>query len=155
MICASQCYSGSSYACHFAYSYSSQKNYIEYLSVSSCSFVTVGNNSVRLRTGEQKVENTNSSLNNEYSVSSIVMESSSQRSCLYCTFSNNIASNNRCICFWDNTGIISFSNIVHNNSPLKHGVVYVSGSYKIHYCIFKMNQDTLFYVESGSIDVSH
>ena len=52
---------------------------------------------------------------------------------------------------------MSYANIVHNNSPTMYGVVYVEGGglRKMMYCIFKNNQNTLFCVSSGSIEVSH
>jgi len=52
---------------------------------------------------------------------------------------------------------MSYANIVHNNSPSQYGVVFVSGagSRKMMYCIFKNNQNTLFYIDSGSLEVSH
>ena len=51
---------------------------------------------------------------------------------------------------------MSYANIVHNNSPSDHGVVYVYGANpKMMYCIFQDNQNTLFCVRSGSLEVSH
>ena len=52
---------------------------------------------------------------------------------------------------------MSYANIVHSNSPSQYGVVYVHGavSKKIMYCIFKNNQNYLFYVNGGSLEVSH
>jgi len=51
---------------------------------------------------------------------------------------------------------MSYANIVHNNSP-SYGIVYVSGagSRKMMYCIFKNNQNFLFNVFGGSLEVSH
>ena len=51
---------------------------------------------------------------------------------------------------------MSYSNIVHNNSPY-NGVVFVEGggSRKMMYCIFQNNQNTLFGVRGGSLEVSH
>jgi len=50
---------------------------------------------------------------------------------------------------------MSYANIVHNNSP-SLGVVYVFGAYpEMIYCIFKNNQNTLFCVNQGSLEVSH
>ena len=52
---------------------------------------------------------------------------------------------------------MSYANIVHNNSPSQYGVVYVygAGSRKMMYCIFKNNQNYLFCVWEGSLEVSH
>ena len=49
------------------------------------------------------------------------------------------------------------ANIVQNNSPSRYGVVYAreEGSRLMMFCIFKNNQDTLFYVHEGSLEVSH
>jgi len=61
MICANSC-SGSS--CHFSYLQASQVNQVEYLSVSNCSHSTSGYHSICLESGNQRVDNTNSSMNN-------------------------------------------------------------------------------------------
>jgi len=52
---------------------------------------------------------------------------------------------------------MSYANIVHNNRPSQYGVVlvYGAGSKMMMYCIFKKNQNTLFWVLSGSLEVSH
>lgn len=49
-----------------------------------------------------------------------------------------------------------YTNIVHNNSP-SLGVVYGDGAgqKKLMYCIFQNNQNYLFYINSGFIEVSH
>ena len=76
----------------------------------------------------------------------------------FCTFSNNKVSQSRCVSISSSSGIISisFANIVHNNSP-SNGVVYVSeaGARIMMYCIFQNNQDFLFCVSSGSLEISH
>jgi len=52
---------------------------------------------------------------------------------------------------------MSYANIVHINSPSQYGVVFVNGagSRKMMYCIFKNNQNTLYCVYGGSLEVSH
>jgi len=155
MICANSC-SASSY--HFAYLVSSQMNQVDYLSVSNCSHTTSGYYSIRLGTGNQCVDNTNSSMNNAYQSSGIFISSPSSFTSSHCTFSNNKVSGCICIYFYSISGTISmlYANIVHNNSP-SYGVVYVegAGSRMMMYCIFKSNQNYLFCVSSGSLEVSH
>jgi len=155
MICANSC-SASYY--HFAYLSASQVNQVEYLSVSNCSNTTSGYFPIELHTGNQRVDNTNSSINNAYHTSSIGIYSPSSYTSSNCTFSNNKVSDSICIYFYSYSGTISMSyaNIVHNNSP-QYGVVFVdgAGSRKMMYCIFKNNQNTLFCVYSGSLEVFH
>jgi len=158
MICANSCSCGA-YG-HFVYHYASQMNQVEYLSVSNCSHTTSGNNSTCLSSGNQRVDNTNSSMNNAIQGSGIIISYLSPFSSSYCTFSNNMVSSSICINFYSSSGItisMSYANIVHNNSPSQYGVVYVNGAgaRKMMYCIFKNNQNTLFCVWSGSIEVYH
>jgi len=156
MICANSC--SASYG-HFSYLWASQVNQVEYLSVSNCSHTTSGYYPIYLNIGYQRVDNTNSSMNNAIQVSGICIWSPSSFTSSHCTFSNNKVSNSRCIYCSSFSGIISMSyaNIVHNNSPSQYGVVYVSGAgaRKMMYCIFKNNQNTLFCVNWGSLEVSH
>jgi len=168
MICANSCscgtcFSGGCNCGHFASLSASQMNQVEYLSVSKCSHTTSGKESISLYSGNQRVDNTNSSMNNAERVSGIDISSPSSFTSSYCTFSNNKVKYNTCIYFSSTSGTISMSyaNIVHNNSPsldiFSGGVVYVSGtgSRKMMYCIFKNNQNTLFFVYEGSLEVSH
>jgi len=158
MICANSCSCGTHG--HFAYLSTSQVNQVEYLSVSNCSHTTDGRYSIRLDSGNQRVDNTNSSVNNVYQGSGINIESPSSFTSSQCTFSNNKVSHSICILFSSTSGTISMSyaNIVHNNCPSSnYGVVEVSGEglRKMMYCIFKNNQNTLFCVNQGSLEVSH
>jgi len=159
MICANRCSCGASSCGHFAYLYASQVNQVEYLSVSNCSHITSGWYSIILESGDQRVDNTNSSMNNAYGYSGIGIYSPSSFTSSHCTFSNNKVSHSICIEFYSTSGTISMSyaNIVHNNSPSQYGVVLVTGagSRKMMYCIFKNNQNTLFCVDQGSLEVSH
>ena len=156
MICANSC---SAIYYHFAYLSASQVNQVEYLSVSNCSHTTSGYYSILLSSGDQRVDNTNSSMNNAAQYSGIGIWSQSSFTSSHCTFSNNKVSDCICIGFSSTSGTISISyaNIVHNNSPSQYGVVTVdvAGSRKMMYCIFKNNQNTLFCVYGGSLEVSH
>jgi len=156
MICANSC--SASYG-HFAYLSCSQMNQVEYLSVSNCSHTTSGERTIFLHSGDQRVDNTNSSMNNAYRFSGIIIYSPSSFTSSHCTFSNNKVFEWICIVFYSTTGIISMSyaNIVHNNSPSSREVVLVNGagSRMMMYCIFKNNQNNLFCVYEGSLEVSH
>ena len=157
MICANRCSAYSWY--HFADLVSSQLNLVEYLSVSCCSPSTSAGYPICLNTGYQRVDNTNSSMNNVKYHSGIGIFSPSSFTSSHCTFSNNKASDWICINFYSTSGTISmsYSNIIHNNSPIGNGVVYVwgSGSRKMMYCIFQNNQNYLCSVPSGTLEVSH
>jgi len=143
MICANRC-SASNYG-HFSYLEASSMNQVEYLSASFCSHSISGCYSIELFSGDQRVDNTNSSMNNAVICSGILIISTSSFTSSYCTFSNNKVSNCICIYFVSSLGLLtmSYSNIVHNNSPNSFGVVYVDseGSRKMMYCIFHDNQN--------------
>jgi len=156
MICANRC-SASYY--NFAYLTASQENQMEYLSVSYCSNITSGYWSIRIGSGNQRVDNTNSSMNNAFYGSGILIFSPSSNSGSYCTYSNNNVSQSICISFDSGSGSIamSYANIVQNNSPSQYGVLYIEGvgTRKMMYCIFHNNQNYLFCIASGSLEVSH
>jgi len=159
MICAHNCSCGSSFYCHFGYIYTSHVSQVEYLSLSLCSHSTSGCFSMELDSGNQKVDNKNSSMNNAINGPGIWIYSPSSFTSSHCSFSNNNASGCICLCFYSSSGTVSMScaNIVHNNSPSWGGVVYAEGegSRKMIYCIFHNNQNYLFCTYSGSLEVSH
>jgi len=155
MICANRCSANSH---HFVYFVASQTNQVEYLTVSNCSHTASGYYSTRLDYGNQRVDNTNSSMNNARESSCILIQSASSLISSHCTFSNNNVYHSICIWFYSTTGTVSMSyaNIVHNNSPSLYGVVTVNGAFpKMIYCIFHNNQNYLFCVGSGSLEVAH
>jgi len=153
MICANRC-SASSYN-HFSYIYASDMNQVEYLSVSYCSQTTFGYNSYCLQGGEERIDNSNSSMNNAKGSSGIRISTPSSFTSLYCTYSNNRVSDYICIYFYSDSVTMSNANVIHNNSP-SYGVVYFYGvGSRMMYCIFQHNQNHLFFLESGSIEVSH
>jgi len=158
MICANRCSCGASLWGNYAYLQASQVNLVEYLSVSYCSNNTSGLYSIYFASGIQSVDNINSSMNNAKKFSGILISSPSSFTSSLCTFSNNKVSDSICISLSSNTIAISISYaiIVHNNSP-SLGVVHVDGlgSKKMLHCIFQNNHNFLFYVESGSLEVSH
>jgi len=158
MICLNRCSCGSSSWYHSVYLYASQMNQVEYQSVSYCSHTTYGYYSMRLSKGNQRVDNINSSMNNAKEGSGILIDSPSLFTSTYCTFSNNKVSDSICIHFYSSSGTesMSYANIVQNISP-NNGVVFVSGagSRKMLYYIFQNNQNILFSVHSGTLEVSH
>jgi len=156
MICANKCSCGTeAFIGQFSWLQASQENQVEFLSILYCSDSISGYQSIRLQTGYQRVDRTNSSMNNAKQVSGIISLSPLTSTCSHCTFSNNKVSQYVCLHFVSNTGTFSYANIVHNNSPT-YGVVFVNGeSPKMSFCIFQNNHNYLFYVDSGSLDVSH
>jgi len=156
MTCANRC--SASYYSHFAYLEASQTNLFEYLSISNCSHDTSGYHPIEFTHGNQRLDNTNFSMNKAYSGSGIDIDDPSLFKSSYCTFFNNNVSDSICIEFNSEIGIISksFANIVRNNSPKYYGIVYVFvGISKMMYCIFKNNQNYLFFTNEGSLEVSH
>jgi len=154
MVCAYGC--SASY-CHFAYLNAIMLNHVEYLSVSYCSNTTTGYLTFRISSGNQFVHNINSSINKVNQASGISIFSPSSFSSSLCTFSNNQLSS---VCIYlhsdSNTISMSYSNIVHNSSP-SSGVVYIGGSgiKQMTNCIFQNNQNYLFCVSEGSIEISN
>jgi len=158
MICAHRCSCGASSYSHFALLKASQVNQVEYLSISFCSHTLSGYYPIRIESGNQRIDNVNSSMNNALMTSGINIWSPSSFTSSYCTLSNNKVSNSFCINIYSTTGTVtmSYANIVHNNSPT-YGVVYTVGvgTRNMIYCIFHDNQDYLFCVWQGSLEVSH
>ena len=156
MICGNCCSASSYY--QFAYLGSSQMNQVEYLSVSNCSYTTSGYSSIDLDYGNQKCDNTNCSMNYANQISGLQINSPSQFTSSHCTFSNNEVSNYICLYFFSDSGTLtmSYANIIHNKSP-NTGVVFANGagSRKMIYCIFHNNQNNLFCLNAGSLEVSH
>lgn len=153
MVCGFMC-SASNYGV-FAFLKALNNNTLEYLSLSTCSIHGIGIYLVNMESGNQRYEKTNSSMNNVYQGSGSAFESPITFQSTFCTFSDNIASYGICIFFLSNSGTMSNSNIVHNNSPQDYGVIrVVGGAIKILYCIFDMNQNTLFSFLS-SFELSH
>jgi len=124
MICANRC-SASNY--QFAYLVASQMNQVVYTSVSNCSHTTDGYYSIYLQSGNQRFDNSNSSMNKAYQVSGIIIWYPSSFTSSQCTFSNNKVSSYICIYFYYNSGIMSYANIINNDSPAQYGVVCVNG----------------------------
>jgi len=150
MICASNC--SSSYY-NFAKIEVLQQNLMDSLSISSCSHFLFGYYALWLSSGIQTIDSTNSSMNNVLKSSGIAVSSSFAFS--YCTFSNNRASQSACIYIAYGPGIMLFVNIVHNNSP-SFGVIHIyEASPKIHFSIFDMNQNVLFYISGGDPEIAH
>jgi len=156
MICANKCSCGTSSNGQFAYPYAYRENQVDYLSMSNCSHTTSGSYPIRLDAGNQKIDNTNSSMNNAKSGSGILIYSSIAFTSSHCTYSNNNVAQYSCIHIYNSPGTLSFANIVYNNSPT-YGIVYVEGteSRKMLYCIFHNNQNRLFCVIAGTLEVSH
>jgi len=155
MICANSC---SAFYFAFAQLRASQDNHVEYLSVSNCSHATSGYYTIYLGAGNERVDLTNSSMNYAKDVSGLFIYYPTSFTSSHCTFSNNKVSDSRCIYFSSGSETItmSYANIAHNNSP-SLGVVYVdgTGSKKMMYCIFHDNQNYLFCVYKGSLELSH
>jgi len=153
-VCAFQCSAGYG---HFAYLRTTNDNIIEMVSVSKCSPSENGYFSFIQSTGNPVLRNSNSSLNSAYQMSGISTGSQILYTCSFCTVSNNkVSSGGICVYLSKGTGTITYTNIVHNNSPA-YGIVYISlsGSYSMNFCVFNMNQNTLFCVYTGTLKVFH
>jgi len=153
MICTSMC---SSIVGHYAIIEAVNLNIINYLSVSYSSKNSKGKYPICLKNGNQNAKNSNSSMNQAEETSGIYHLSPLSFESSFCSFSNNQASVGICIYFNSNSGTMSSINVVHNNSPNDYGVITnYNGSPKIKYGIFFNNQNTLLFIGSGCIDLSH
>ena len=157
MVCANRCSCGDQYNGHFAFLRTSMVNQLDYQSISYCSENLKGHYSIYLYNGDHQLNYMNSSLNIAQLTSGIGTWYSSTFRCFFCTISNNQESDSICIEFQGSNGVMSYSNIVHNNSPSRYGVVHVSSQskQKMQYCIFYYNHNVLFDVYSISLEVSH
>jgi len=148
-VCA---YEGQAFWGHFAVIGTSftKYNVMEYVSVSTCGKGFVGFRPIFLFSGYQMHKNCNSSTNMASSVSGITIYSPSFSESLFCSFSNNKAKEEICLYLYNHTGFIKYSNIVHNDSPLSKGIIYVSGgqSETLSFCTFIGNTGTLFCSET-------
>ena len=153
-ICANKCTANT--ISHFAYLRASENNVVDYLSVTNCSYLTTGYDPIYVDSGNQRIDNSNYSLNKALENSGMAISMPKTFTSSHCTFSNNKASSGTCIKYYYNKGTLIYANIIDNNSPLKYGIFLIDGnSHKIQYCIFYNNHDTLFYIDSGSLEVSH
>jgi len=156
MICSNRCFASSH---HFAWLCTNQFNQVKFLSLSYCSQFAEGNYPIYLKSGDQRVDCTNSSMNHAGMSSGICIDSPSMLSSSHCTFSNNNVSDSICIYLYSYSGniVFSYANIVNNNSPFQYGIVYVAGDKlkNMMYCIFKKNHNYLFFVNSGPLEVFH
>ena len=154
MNCAYRCSCGATKMGQFAFLQTSMENQVDYLSVTQCSYTTNGIYTVYLSQGYEIVDNTNNSMNWAIMCSGLYVISPSKFTSSFCTFANNKVSESVCVYFSSNSGNMSYANIVHNNSPLTNGVVYIWGGFpKMFHCIFDNNQNTLFNILSGSLTI--
>jgi len=152
-VCAYQCYSA---YYHFATLKSGNNNHVNFLSMNSCSNDLSGIRSLRMYYGSQIVKSINSSLNKAELSSGIYFNNPSNILFSFCTFSSNRVLKGQCIYFYEFTGTMSYTNIIDNDSPLSHGVIYMDkGNLNIDNCIMSINSNTLFNLRSGSIILSN
>jgi len=133
-VCASHC-RGISYRYHFAMLKSASHNHIEYLSMTKCSNITTGEESMRVQSGNQINKNTNSSMNSAAKWSCFDFNEPSSLQTTFCNFVQNNSS--VYVSIESGGGYIDFCNIIGNNSPNGYGVVrsYIGDPY-YRFCIF-------------------
>jgi len=152
MICAFRC---SALKKHFAFLKATQNNTLDYVSISTCSHSKSGEDPFRINSGSQRLNNCNVSINNANTNSGFCSDSSSSVLCILCNFANNRVGSHICIYLYLITGLMSFSNIVHNNSP-SYGIIYSHGvGFKLEYCILSMNENILFHHGGNTLEISH
>lgn len=153
MVCAFKC---ESKEFQFAYLMATEINELIFLSISSCSKNISNRLSLLLYNGKQRYDNTNSSLNKASEISSINIINPLEFSSSFCTFANNEVSDSICLYFQGVSNSMFCSNIVHNNSPKRYGVIRgYTGFPKMISCVFAMNSDVLFWVTSGQFEIAN
>jgi len=145
-ICANNCSVTTYY--HFAYIHSTKTIYVDYLSVSLCSYKYIGYYPIYLRGGKQDFQISNSSLNSVDQVSGVCFSQTSSFNSSFCTISNNNAKW-LCIWFYYSTGKVEFFNLVHNKAS--HHLFFESGTYILNYCVIHSNTNELYHSSSGAI----
>ena len=152
MVCASDC---NAIYHNFGFIQTINHNYVEFFSISSCYKDFLGEFSNTLSNGNLKVLKNNCSMNSNDQCSGYGLFNPIDFELSFCTFSNNSVKRKCCLVFLSAIGILNYCNIAHNNSP-SYGIISVLNGYvSIGYSIFSKNNNTLFYCESGSIEVSH
>jgi len=152
MVCASDC---NAIYHNFGLIQTINHNYVEFFSISSCYKNFLGEFSNTLSKGNMTVLKNNCSMNSNDQCSGYGLLNPIGFELSYCTFSNNSVKRKCCLVFLAAIGIINYCNIAHNNSP-SYGIISVLNGYiSLGYCIFSNNNNTLFYCEPGSIEVSH
>jgi len=153
--CAHQCDCGTSYG-HFAYIIvSSGLNVFEMDSVTKCTTRFSGACPINTIGGNQANNALNMSKNIVDFVSGITISSPNSLNCTHCTFYSNLVKSLVCIDLIGGTSnnLLTFCNVIENNSPT-YGVFYIRNSpYKIQYSIINQNTGTLFVIDSGSAEV--
>ena len=152
MICAHRCNAPGK---HFAYLWSSQENWVEYLSMSYCSYMDNGIVPLYLYAGNQILDNSNSSMNRGGQISGLGVYYPTSFRSYHCTISNNNVTGEICIYFSSNKGSMSFANIVHNYSPSSGVLKTYKETPTIEYSVFSMNNGILFCVSTGFLNVFH
>jgi len=149
MICSNQCIAQGD--AHFALILLSQNGHFNFSSINNCTY-NLRDVTLWPWGGSQTLESSNISKNTCRLASSLLVHSPISFSISRFTIYGNQATQSQCIWLYANSGTISFSNIVNNNSPNGKGVIYTdsASSYTIEYCIFHGNSDSLFFSEVGS-----
>jgi len=152
MVCASNCFAYQGIMGMFKLE---GNMWVQHLSLGS--FTVTGNNEPAwFENGFQKVSGMNSSMHKVQFSAGFYTNCPYSLHLSYSNFANNLLKCGICIALYCTSGVITTSNIINNNSPLQYGIVRVAltGSYSISLCVFRENDNTLFYVESGFLSVS-
>ena len=153
-ICALSCHTAPNKNYQFASIQTKNIQIYDLISINNCSNLN-GSYTIKLYDGNQSIFNTNISNNNNIAYSGIYYAWPINMLSNYCTFYNKTVYQNSVISFEFNTGSITKSNIILNNSPDSgSGILFLSrGDYNLIECIFDQNKDILLYSISGTIQL--
>ena len=124
-------------------------------SIINCSNYENGLQSLIFRDGIINLSNLNSTLNSNKGQSGIEIYYSTYFIGNFSNFINNNVFEGESIKLWYCSNcFFSFSNIIKNNSPFKSGVLtFLNGVYNINDFIIKYNENLLFFIELGQLNL--
>jgi len=153
-VCANRCLSD---CYHFAEFDSYKKCKIDLLSYTQCSNNTNFLCAIMLNQGNQHFHGVNSSYNKASIMSCLLSQGSSNLSCGFCNFFQNVDSQGRMMSFESGTNIrnIYLCNLVQNKPESNQGLIFIYSQYVFSDCIFMYNSFTLFKVLYGTLLVKN
>ena len=132
-------------------------NSLNMITISKCYNESINFANLFIQQGIQTIFFSNCSFNINKRISSFQYHSPDSMFSKFITFYNNSVTEYIGIYLNRYSGTLFKSNIIKNNSPISHGVVYVSdsGNYILDECIFQNNFNILLYVFQGSLTLNN
>ena len=155
-VCGYQCYGYAHGQLLYHYTKSTNKNQLFYLSINKCApnTLTTRHSSFWLYKGIQEISNINSSFNEVYHHSSLVVRDHYSFLMKYSNFYKNYVSHSSSLYLYSGNIFIQYNNFIGNNSPNQWGIFFSTAiEVNLTDCIFSENLNFLFWVDSGKINL--